>query len=563
MSYHALARKWRPHQFSELVGQDHVVRALKHGLGENRLHHALLFSGTRGVGKTTLGRLVAKGLNCEEGVTSEPCGQCRSCTEIDEGRFVDLIEVDAASRTGVDDTRELMENLQYAPAHGRRKVYLIDEVHMLSKSAFNALLKTLEEPPPHVQFLLATTDPQKLPITVLSRCLQFHLKRLPQSEIQQQLATVLQKEGIDSETDALAQLARAADGSMRDGLSLLDQAIAFGGGRVTGSDVAEMLGSIDRSEVLTILELLSSQDVSSLPDVLKSLDEQAPDYSIVLDELAASLQQLSMLQLVKSASLPDELQGHADAYQQLAASLTVEDVQLYYQIAVTGKRDLPLAPSPRIGFEMLLLRMLAFHKTLDGGTTAQSAGERPVPTRAVEKKPAEAAQKQAASRPVLAQEPAETTAAPTPQPAEAKPAQAATAPVANLTLDKVTEESWPATVAALGLRGMGAELARQTAWAGYADGRVHLEISSSFENLRSDRYCQLVQEALSERSGEQVKLEITVAEHDKPTTATCDAQAESDRMQQAEQAIHNDPTVQALQERFGASIHPGSVEPLS
>ncbi len=562
MSYYALARKWRPRQFSELVGQEHVVRALRHALEQNKLHHALLFSGTRGVGKTTLGRLVSKGLNCDQGITAEPCGTCQSCKEIDEGRFVDLIEVDAASRTGVDDTRELLDNVQYAPARGRRKVYLIDEVHMLSKSAFNALLKTLEEPPGHVQFLLATTDPQKLPVTVLSRCLQFHLKRLPQGEIQQQLANILEKEAVEYEPAALSQLARAADGSMRDGLSLLDQSIAFGGGGVKAAEVAEMLGSIERAEVLALLRMLADADARILPDLLASLDEQAPDYALVLDELAASLQQLALLQVVPDAALPEDLQQYQDDFIALSQAMSPEDAQLFYQIAVNGKRDMPYAPNPRTGFEMLLLRMLAFREVL-GGTGAAARHEPPVApasrrsevTASAHAPVTSTAGRQApepVSAPVVPAE-APVVSAEVPRPPERSPNGAK--------LSSLDIESWPAYVANLSLVGLSGELVRQCAWGSYVDKRLTLKLAPSFENLQTDRYRKQVEEALQTETGEALSLKIEVTEHDLPTAAQCDAQAQAERMEQAEQSLLEDPNVRALQERFGASIHPGSVKP--
>lgn len=583
MSYHALARKWRPQRFTELVGQDHVVRALKHALKENKLHHALLFSGTRGVGKTTLGRLVSKGLNCEQGVTAEPCGECRNCLEIDQGRFVDLIEVDAASRTGVDDTRELLENVQYAPAHGRRKVYLIDEVHMLSKSAFNALLKTLEEPPPHVQFLLATTDPQKLPVTVLSRCLQFHLKRLPQQEIQQQLQTVLEKEGIESEPAALSHLARAADGSMRDGLSLLDQAIAFGGGAVRAADVVEMLGSIERDDVLSLLDLLASGEAAGLPEILHKLDEQGPDYELVLDELSTSLQQVALIQVVPGVRLSDDQEVHRAAYERLAASINAEDIQLYYQMVISSKRDFDYAPSPRLGFEMLMLRLLAFRPamTAESGsaTPTPASGRRPAPAAVDRTSPVEAARAAVAggrnsSEPAATDRGSAQTAAERPDSAAATvselPKQNGHAPdtgsakqQTQLSLSKTNAENWPALAGGLPLQGMSSELARQCGWGGYQDDVVTLLLAPSLEHLQRARNCEELEQALSDMAGQPLKLKIEVQTHALPTATDCDAQAQAERMAAAEQALSDDPNVRALQERFGASIHPGSVEPLN
>ncbi len=360
MSYIVLARKWRPKRFAEMVGQEHVLRALANALDSGRVHHAFLFTGTRGVGKTTVARILAKSLNCETaGVSSNPCGVCAACREIDEGRFVDLIEVDAASRTKVDDTRDLLDNVQYAPTRGRYKVYLIDEVHMLSNHSFNALLKTLEEPPPHVKFLLATTDPQKLPVTVLSRCLQFSLKRLPAALIGERLKMIAAAENLVFEPAAVALLARAAEGSMRDGLSLLDQLIAFGGGTVSEANARSMLGTIDRGHVGRLVEALSRGDGAALLAEVQDLDRDAPDYDRALVELATFLQRIAIVQIVPTAAAEDE-EFDAALLARLAQAISAEDAQLYYQIAIAGRRDLSMAPEPRVGFEMTLLRMLAF-----------------------------------------------------------------------------------------------------------------------------------------------------------------------------------------------------------
>ncbi|WP_308368432.1 MULTISPECIES: DNA polymerase III subunit gamma/tau [unclassified Microbulbifer] len=358
MSYQVLARKWRPRLFREMVGQEHVLRALINALDNGRLHHAYLFAGTRGVGKTTIARILAKCLNCESGVSSEPCGQCGACREIAEGRFVDLIEVDAASRTKVEDTRELLENVQYAPTRGRYKVYLIDEVHMLSNSSFNALLKTLEEPPPHVKFLLATTDPQKLPVTVLSRCLQFNLKNMSPERVVEHLRFVLEQEMVPFEEGALWHLGRAADGSMRDAMSLADQAIAFGGGVIAEAEVRAMLGSIDTGLVWKLLEALTEESAPALFAAVEELAQQAPDYSAALAELANSLHRIAVAQVLPESV--DNALGDGERLRRHAAGMAPENVQLYYQMALLARRDLPLAPDPRSGFEMALLRMLAF-----------------------------------------------------------------------------------------------------------------------------------------------------------------------------------------------------------
>lgn len=358
MSYQVLARKWRPKSFPEMVGQEHVLRAMVNALEQGRLHHAYLFTGTRGVGKTTIARILAKSLNCDQGITANPCGVCSACREIDEGRFVDLIEVDAASRTKVEDTRELLENVQYAPTRGRYKVYLIDEVHMLSGHSFNALLKTLEEPPAHVKFLLATTDPQKLPITILSRCLQFSLKAMTPERIVTHLKKVLTAEQVPFEEGALWALGRAAQGSMRDAMSLTDQAIAFGNGAVSETEVRDMLGTIDRDWVWRLLKPLADQDVEGLFNGLRMLAEHSPDYAGVLADVIASLHRIATAQIFPDAV--DDSEGDRQKVLDIASQLTAEDVQLYYQLALNGRRDLPLAPDARVGFEMVVMRMMLF-----------------------------------------------------------------------------------------------------------------------------------------------------------------------------------------------------------
>lgn len=418
MSYQVLARKWRPRSFREMVGQTHVLKALINALDNERLHHAYLFTGTRGVGKTTIARILAKCLNCETGVSSTPCGNCSVCREIDEGRFVDLIEVDAASRTKVEDTRELLENVQYAPSRGRYKVYLIDEVHMLSTHSFNALLKTLEEPPPHVKFLLATTDPQKLPVTILSRCLQFSLKNMPPERVVSHLQQVLAAESIPFEDDALWLLGRAADGSMRDAMSLTDQAIAFGEGKVLAADVRAMLGTLDHGQVYDVLQALLEGDGRAVLDAVRHLAEQGPDWGGVLAELLNVLHRVAIAQVLPDAV--DNGQGDRERVLSLAQTLPAEDVQYYYQLGLVGRRDLPLAPDPRHGFEMVLLRMLAFRpagavvterpalKTTGASPATADSNPRPVAV-AVPVAPAPAPRPQAAPAPVPVPPPAVNT----------------------------------------------------------------------------------------------------------------------------------------------------------
>ncbi|CAH0532934.1 Holliday junction ATP-dependent DNA helicase RuvB [Vibrio stylophorae] len=413
MSYQVLARKWRPHRFEQVVGQSHVLGALSNALAQNRLHHAYLFSGTRGVGKTTIARILAKGLNCEQGVTANPCGQCATCKEIDEGRFVDLLEIDAASRTKVEDTRELLDNVQYKPARGRYKVYLIDEVHMLSRHSFNALLKTLEEPPEYVKFLLATTDPQKLPITILSRCLQFHLKHLSREQIEAQLNHVLSAEQIPFEPRALSLLARAADGSMRDALSLTDQAIALGNAQVSDQVVSTMLGTLDTDQALHLLQPVASGDAAAVMEQLDEIASVGVEWDALLKEIAAQLHRIAMLQ-----ALPNAIESGEPDFERLnllAKALTPQEVQLFYQLILQGRQDFAFAPDGRSGVEMTLLRMLAFRPAAAEPAPFQQLASAPVATQA-------AAPQSVAAKPSVLSTPSAQTS-----PSPVMPVQAATA----------------------------------------------------------------------------------------------------------------------------------------
>lgn len=538
MSYQVLARKWRPRTFAELVGQEHVVRPLVNALDHNRLHHAFLFTGTRGVGKTTIARILAKSLNCETGVTSKPCGQCAACTEVDEGRFMDLIEVDAASRTKVDDTRELLDNVPYAPTRGRYKVYLIDEVHMLSGHSFNALLKTLEEPPPHVKFLLATTDPQKLPVTVLSRCLQFNLKRLDTSQIEAQFRKILDAEKTACDATSLTLLARAADGSLRDGLSLLDQAIAYGGGKVAEAEVRAMLGTIDQDAVDRVLHALADSDAKALLAVVADVAEHGTGIDSLLDALLGALHRIALTQV--DPALVGE--GDAERLREHAARLTPEDIQLYYQIGLMGQRDLSYAPDPRTGVEMALLRMLAFRPaTLAVAPTVVAPGgvnrtpARPVPT-VSQAKPVE-------MKPPVAE---------TPKTSEPSAARIPLSP-----------ERWGEIVVGLGLAGLLRELASHTMLESESGDALRIVLHESCAKLHNKEREAEFKRALENYYGRSFKLSLRVGQPAGETPAQEKTRARNERQEAAERAIQSDPAVGTLLEKFGARVVPGTVRPKS
>ena len=499
MSYQVLARKWRPKDFSTLVGQEHVVRALKHALEAKRLHHAYLFTGTRGVGKTTLARILAKCLNCETGITAQPCGKCSACVEIDAGRFVDLLEVDAATNTRVDEMRQLLETAQYAPTKGRYKVYVIDEVHQLSGHAFNAMLKTLEEPPEHMKFVLATTDPQKIPVTVLSRCLQFNLKQMPPAAIVKHLEYILQQEKIPAEPEALALLARAAAGSMRDALSLLDQAIAHGAGRIAARGVADMLGAIDRTYLLDVVAAIAQGDAAAVLKIADDMQARSLSFDAALGDLASLLLKLALAQ-----TLPDALADEPDRARlgELAAAIDAESVQLYYQIALQGREDLPLAPDEHGGFMMTLLRMLAFRP--EGGAQTISA------------------------------------------PAAKRPAAKTDAPKAA--------SGWPELVQQLSLAGAARELARNAELQRREGNTFQLVVPKAKAYLAERTYTDKLKSALEQHVGGAAVVKVTVGETAGTSAAALELGEKEARRAAAAQSVQSDGFVKDLVNLFDAKV---------
>src|SRR5258706_5647125 len=539
MSHQVLARKWRPRNFVDVVGQEHVVRALANALDTGRIHHAYLFTGTRGVGKTTLARILAKALNCigpdgAGGITSKPCGVCKACTDIDAGRFVDLLEVDAATNTKVDEMRELLETAQYAPVSGRYKVYIIDEVHMLSKSAFNAMLKTLEEPPAHVEFILATTDRQKLPITVLSRCLQFNLKSLPPSLLAGHLATILDTEKIPYEQPALEMIGRAGEGSARDSLSLLDQAIAYGAGEVKADQVATMLGVLDQTYLFSLLEHLAGRDAKALLAAIARLGERSVSFDMILKDLAGVLAQVA---LVQSAG-PDAVEGpEAAKIASIAGQLSRDDVQLFYQIALLRRRDLALAPDEQSGITMTLLRMLAFRQDAPGGPSIRYE-EQPAKTLAPKTR--------VAAAPAGASEPAAAFVVPAPA------AQSGGAGFAG---------DWPAFVAQQNMSGMAGMLARQCEYLGFDNGVLHLTVPDAHKHLVSKAYQDKLKEGLSPHFGDNLRLSIKVGSAAAATLTPHEDPPRSSQQAAAEAAIAQDPFIKNLQQDFGAEVNAASIRP--
>lgn len=578
MSYEALARRWRPRRFEDMLGQEHVLRALTNALDQDRLHHAYLFTGTRGVGKTTIARIFAKSLNCEKGVSSSPCGECSACKQVDDGRFLDLIEVDAASRTGVDDTRELLDNVAYAPSSGRYKVYLIDEVHMFSKSSFNALLKTLEEPPPHVKFLLATTDPQRLPITVLSRCLQFNLKELPDQALRPYLSGLLDKEKVKYEELAVAHVAQAADGSVRDALSLLDQAIAYGQGKVNASEVEAMLGRFSPTRLYDVLDAIASDNAELVFKQVEELAAYVPDYSYVLGELLSLLHQVASVQTVGdmyNGDVHDEKR-----LKQFAKDIAAQDVQLWYQIGLTGRRDLPYAPNQRQALEMTLIRMLAFKPfvALPAAQVAQAKSAQTSNSQA----PASASISVAA--PPVQANPAKATVAQAAPPAKASAKAAPTMPVPESAQNAVAEqpqaseteapelppanvywkpEEWLKLVEEFPVSGMPLQLARNCVLHSASKDEVCIHLDPEYETLAAPRWKERLREKMSVYAQGAIKLTVDIAsESPENTPALLEKKAEQAKLEEARASIAEDPVVADLVATFGAEVSTGSIKPV-
>ena len=546
-----LARKWRPKSFSELTGQDHVVKALTNALERKRLHHAYLFTGTRGVGKTTIARILAKALNCETGITSTPCGKCAACTEIDGGRFVDLIELDAASNTQVDNMRELLENALYAPTCARYKVYIIDEVHMLSKSAFNAMLKTLEEPPEHVKFVLATTDPQKIPVTVLSRCLQFNLKQIPPSLIAAHLKHVLEQEQISGDAMALQLLARAAQGSMRDALSMLDQAIAFGEGTVAETSVRAMLGAIDQGYLYDLLDALAQKDGVQMLALADAMEARSLSFDAALQDLAALLHRLALAQTVPQAISEDV--PERERIFALAKIFAPEDIQLFYQIALHGRSDLSLAPDEYAGFTMTLMRMLAF---MPGDAAAGGARKAGTVTGTVSTKQQPAAIRQA---PSATPQPA---AVPVAVPVAAAPVAAAPVTATPGATATPFDGDWPALVSQLKLSGMTRMLAQNCEVKNFTADGIELCVPEPHRHLLEKAYQDKMKAALNEYYGKPVRLKFSVGSITGMTPAELENREKQAKQSQAIAAIETDPFVRELVENFDAKLIASSIKPI-
>ena len=513
--YQVLARKYRPHTFGEMVGQTHTVKTLINALDANNLHHGFLFTGTRGVGKTTIARIFAKSINCEQGVSSTPCGKCQTCIEIDKGQSVDLIELDAASHTGVDNMRDILENAQYMPSKNRYKIYLIDEVHMLSKSSFNALLKTLEEPPAHIKFLLATTDPQKLPITVLSRCLQFTLQKLSVEEILGQLKFIMKAEALKYEDQALQQIAEFGNGSMRDALSLLDQSISYGNGQVLTKDIKAMLGLVHHDDIITLATHLLNQDAEAVINLVKDLSHRGENLSHALKDLSSLFHQISLVKIVKNTQSSDEIKA-------LANKISNQDLQLFYHIATHGLKDLSLAPSEQIGFEMTLLRMLAFHSEAVQSSTPKSA----------EKKTAK-----------LANNPPKATKKPLKN----------TTKTSSIALDINSQEQWEALVKSLSFNTASRMLLKNTLFDRVENQTLILNLDEQFSSLLTQNIQYAIQAVLEKKFG-QLSLQINVNTLNQQTLAQKETQANHEKNMKLQKAFLADEGVQKLQKIFNAKI---------
>jgi DNA polymerase-3 subunit gamma/tau len=549
MSYTVLARKWRPRSFEELVGQTHVQRALINALENNRIHHAYLFTGTRGVGKTTIARILAKSLNCETGVTAKPCGQCATCNAIDEGRFVDLIEVDAASRTKVEDTRELLDNVQYTPTQGRYKVYLIDEVHMLSSHSFNALLKTLEEPPPHVKFLLATTDPQKLPVTILSRCLQFNLKRLPIDMIANHLSAILKSEKIKFEPAAVNVIARAADGSMRDALSLLDQALAYGNEALSENEVCEMLGTIEQDHLYRLLDTVVSRDAAQTMQIIDQLAERAPDYSLLLADLVSLLHRIAVIQVVPDCK--DEYFEDFDKVKTLASAMSEQDAQLYYQIALESRKDLALNPDMRAGFEMVFLRMIAFRPVPDDVQTLQA----PVAPTSGTKKVAGSAK---AATPKAKKQPVSTSA----KSGAESGVEAQDAGEVDISQPVNTDMSglWEQWISAMRISGPSKQVAQNSVLQSVGDKEIELIIHPKLKQICNETIIGRLEQAISELLNKTIKIKMLFEQPREQTPMDRVNEGKRKRHEEAVESIQEDETVQELQNVLDAELRPDLVQ---
>ena len=592
MSYEVLARKWRPSNFSEMVGQEHVLRALTNALESGRLHHAYLFTGTRGVGKTTISRILAKCLNCEQGVTAQPCGKCSACREIAEGRFIDLVEVDAASRTKVDDTRELLDNVQYTPTSGRYKIYLIDEVHMLSKHSFNALLKTLEEPPPHVKFLFATTDYDKIPPTILSRCLQFNLKRIPVDSIAGHLGKVLESEAVEFDKQALDSLATAADGSIRDALSLMDQAIAYGNGSVNEADVNAMLGSIPKHKLYKVLQSLAEADANAVLNSVDELDEMAPDYDAILGELISLFHHMAIINEV-TGSAESRFFDQAEQLSELAKQVSPEDIQLFYDIAIRARRDMPYVLNKKHGLEMALMRMLSFALG-PGGSSIGIAEKSSGTAKPVQKSAAIIPEKTGSQEDTAVNrqlEPEQTKTATHMQLQQsssnevnepqarsefitkipANQANKANPNKININTGKQVDEplhvkvdniisDWMQTIEDMNLGGMAKAFAIHCELKSSSAGQVHLAFSGQHEILHNADVERTIREALEKHQGEQVKLILEKTSEVTRSPAVQTKRHAEERQQKATQDITSDPLIETLSQTFGAEIIKGTIK---